>query len=93
MKTNIKLGISIALTLSLNCTIAQEQKITRQELLKERIKQNISNVNAQEITMKVGQIAPKHLHPCPVIGYIKSGEVLFQIEGKKKDFKSWRCIL
>ncbi len=84
MKMYIKLGITILFTLILNFTMAQQKAIARQKLLKENIKQNISNVDAQEITMKAGQIAPRHLHPCPVIGYIKSGEVLFQIEGEEK---------
>ncbi|MBC9796789.1 cupin domain-containing protein [Sinomicrobium sp. FJxs] len=64
--------------------MAQQNTIARQELLKENIKQNISNIETQIITMKAGQVAPKHLHPCPVIGYIESGEVLFQIEGEEK---------
>jgi len=28
--------------------------------------------------------AGKHLHPCPVVGYIVSGKVLFQVEGDEK---------
>lgn len=84
MKLYLKLGITLTFTLILNAAIAQQKAITRQQLLTENIKQNISKVYAQEITMQVGQIAPKHLHPCPVIGYIKYGEVLFQIEGEEK---------
>lgn len=80
----MKIGITLVLALSLNSIMAQQNTITRRELLKENIEQNISKVDAQEITMKAGQTAPKHLHPCPVIGYIKSGEVLFQIEGEEK---------
>jgi quercetin dioxygenase-like cupin family protein len=45
--------------------------------------QKVSKVEIQEITFPAGQTAPKHLHPCPVVGYIKSGSVLFQIEGKE----------
>jgi len=33
--------------------------------------------------MAGGQTAPKHVHPCPVVGIIKSGEAVFQIEGKE----------
>lgn len=75
----------MALTILLNDTLmAQQKSPSRKELLKEKVKQEISNVEAQEITMRAGQTGPKHLHPCPVIGYIKSGEVLFQIEGEEK---------
>ena len=28
--------------------------------------------------------AGKHLHPCPVVGYIVSGKVLFQVDGEEK---------
>ncbi len=84
MKTYIKFGITLVFTLILNSAMAQQKNISRKELLKEKIEQNISNIDAQEITMKGGQIAPKHLHPCPVVGIIKTGEVLFQIEGQEK---------
>lgn len=38
----------------------------------------------QEIRLAAGQEVSKHVHPCPVVGYVKSGKVLFQIEGEEK---------
>jgi quercetin dioxygenase-like cupin family protein len=63
--------------------MAQQPLITRKNLESALIDQKITKVEIQEITFPAGQTAPKHLHPCPVVGYIKSGSVLFQVEGKK----------
>src|SRR5690606_22613884 len=63
--------------------LAQNSEISRRNL--ETISPNlqVNNIEIQEITFPSGQIAPKHLHPCPVMGYIKSGSVYFQIEGQE----------
>lgn len=63
--------------------MAQKSQITRKELLKASMNQNVTTAEVQEITMAGGQTAPKHLHPCPVVGIIKSGEAVFQIEGEE----------
>lgn len=62
---------------------AQKSQIARKELLKASMNQKITTAEVQEITMAGGQAALKHLHPCPVIGIIKSGEAVFQIEGQE----------
>lgn len=77
--------ILILFTITITNTImAQESKISRKELSNLTLNQQVSKIEMQEITMQAGQSAPKHLHPCPVIGIIKSGKVLFQIEGQEK---------
>jgi len=62
--------------------MSQQNVITRKNLESALMDQKVTKVEMQEITFPPGQTAPKHLHPCPVVGYIKSGAVLFQIEGK-----------
>jgi quercetin dioxygenase-like cupin family protein len=47
------------------------------------VSQKVSVVEMKEVTMPGGQAALKHSHPCPVIGYVLSGNVLFQIEGEE----------
>lgn len=64
--------------------MAQQKQVLRKDLLNPTINQQITTVEIKEITLLEGQTAPKHLHPCPVVGYIKSGKVLFQIEGEEK---------
>ncbi|KAA2223531.1 cupin domain-containing protein [Chryseobacterium sediminis] len=64
--------------------MAQQKTISRKELLKTVLDQSVKSAEIQEITMAAGQGAPKHLHPCPVLGIIKSGEAVFQIEGQEK---------
>lgn len=63
--------------------MAQKSQIARKELLKASLDQKVTNAEVQEVTIAGGQTAPKHLHPCPVIGIIKSGEAVFQIEGQE----------
>ncbi|AZB11094.1 cupin domain-containing protein [Chryseobacterium sp. G0162] len=63
--------------------MAQKSRIARKELLKAPMNQKVTTAEVQEITMPGGETAPKHLHPCPVIGIIKSGEAIFQIEGRE----------
>lgn len=64
------------------CLMAQQLGIARKDLTPAAVQQFVKTVEIQEITFPAGQKAPKHLHPCPVVGYIKSGTVLFRIEGQ-----------
>ena len=41
-----------------------------------------SRVEVKEINFEPGQETGKHKHPCPVVGYIAEGAVLFQVEGE-----------
>ncbi|SHG07657.1 cupin domain-containing protein [Chryseobacterium sp. OV279] len=76
----------IIIILMLNAVVvtAQQKSISRKELLKTALDQKVKSTEIQEITMAAGQGAPEHLHPCPVLGIINSGEAIFQIEGKEK---------
>lgn len=82
MKPFAKPILIIILSLTITNVMAQQNTITRRELQPALIDQHVKLVEIQEITFPAGQTAPKHLHPCPVTGYIKSGTVLFQVEGK-----------
>lgn len=75
----------IIAVLMLNSVVmmAQQKTISRKELLKTALDQSVKSAEIQEITMAAGLAAPKHMHPCPVVGIIKSGEAIFQIEGQK----------
>lgn len=42
-----------------------------------------SKVEIQEVTMNVGIDAPLHLHPCPTMGVITEGQIVFEIEGEQ----------
>lgn len=77
----------IALTLILSFTLStimsqQKNEIIRKNLQTVLLEQNLKKVEIQEITFPAAKTAPKHLHPCPVVGYIKTGSVYFQIEGQ-----------
>lgn len=76
----------IIVILMLNTVVmtAQQKAISRKELLKTALDQKMKSTEIQEITMTAGQGAPEHLHPCPVLGIINSGEAVFQIQGKEK---------
>lgn len=78
-------SVTIAiLILNSVAVMAQQNQISRKELLKTAIDQKIKTTEIQEITLAPGLQVPKHLHPCPVVGIIKSGEAIFQIEGQQK---------
>ncbi|OCA69851.1 hypothetical protein BBH99_14605 [Chryseobacterium contaminans] len=79
----IRTAICIASILISVTAMAQKSPIARKELLKASMNQKVTVAEVQEITMEGGQTAPRHLHPCPVIGIIKSGEAVFQIEGEE----------
>ncbi|BAP32004.1 uncharacterized protein CHSO_2967 [Chryseobacterium sp. StRB126] len=80
----MKLSIIVILLLNAVVISAQQKTISRKELLKTAIEQKVKFTEIQEITMAAGQGAPEHLHPCPVLGIINSGEAVFQIEGEEK---------
>lgn len=55
----------------------------RKDLQDIALLQYVSKVEVKEVTLPPGMAAPRHLHPCPVMGVVKSGTVLFQIEGEE----------
>jgi len=60
------------------------QPIMRKELLTAIIdgSKPVSRVQIQEVTMNVGTDAPLHLHPCPTMGVVVEGAIVFEIEGE-----------
>ncbi len=78
----MKIVFTLILSFTLSNIMAQQNEIIRKDLQPALVDQKVKNAEIQEITFSAGQAAPKHLHPCPVVGYVKSGSVLFQIEGQ-----------
>jgi quercetin dioxygenase-like cupin family protein len=46
---------------------------------------NVTSVDVREIRFQPGQETGRHLHPCPVVGYIVDGAAIFQIEGQPEE--------
>jgi quercetin dioxygenase-like cupin family protein len=46
-------------------------------------KKTVAKVEIQEITMEVGVDAPLHSHPCPTMGVVTEGKIVFEIEGEQ----------
>ena len=78
----MKIILTLILSITLSNVMAQQNEIIRKDLQPALIDQKVKTVEIQEVAFPAGQTAPKHLHPCPVVGYVKSGSVLFQIEGQ-----------
>ena len=59
-------------------------RVVRKELLTARLspERAVASVEVHEVTLEAGQSVPLHLHPCPVVGVIRSGAIAFQIEGQ-----------
>lgn len=47
--------------------------------------QKVPRVEIKEVTIAPKGTAAYHLHPCPVVGYVVSGTLLFQIEGQSPE--------
>ncbi len=61
-----------------------QEKVSREDLLMAILDhETVSNVDIRKIVIPKSTAAGKHLHPCPVVGYIVSGKVLFQVEGEE----------
>jgi len=60
-----------------------QKRIMRIDLLDAAIIQN-STVEIKVVTLSEGQPVPKHYRPCPVVGFVVAGSVLFQVEGPRK---------
>jgi quercetin dioxygenase-like cupin family protein len=58
--------------------------VTREALLTATLGHDASfeRVEIKRIRLSPGQETGFHLHPCPVVGYIASGAIHFQIEGQ-----------
>ncbi len=60
-----------------------KDEIIRKVLLTQTMPmKEVRTVDIREITLNPGQKAGYHRHPCPVLGLIKSGEALVQVEGQ-----------
>jgi quercetin dioxygenase-like cupin family protein len=42
----------------------------------------VTSVEVREINFEPGQETGRHLHPCPVLGYIVEGAAVVQVEGQ-----------
>jgi len=74
------LAIVFAICISIH-SVGQD-KILRKQLITANVESRIvKKVDVREINLQPGQKTGYHKHPCPVIGYIVSGSVLFQVEG------------
>ena len=60
--------------------------IVRQRLLAGAIdgEARVERVEVARIELAPGQEAGLHLHPCPVVGYVVSGAIRFQVAGESQ---------
>jgi quercetin dioxygenase-like cupin family protein len=57
--------------------------IVRKQLLSVPFEnQNVTSVEVREINFEPGQETGRHVHPCPVLGYIVEGSAVVQVEGQ-----------
>jgi quercetin dioxygenase-like cupin family protein len=59
------------------------QTIQRKQLMMAALgARNVTTVDVRQIRLEPGQQTGRHLHPCPVVGYIIEGTALYQVEGE-----------
>lgn len=73
--------LPVLLLLSVFQARSQGTIVRRQLMLAQFDARPISKVDIREINLAPGQKGPLHKHPCPVVGYIVSGTILFQVKG------------
>ena len=62
-----------------------QEKLSRQDLLEAVLdNETVTTIDIKKVIIPKAMGAGKHLHPCPVVGYIVSGKVLFQVEGEQE---------
>jgi quercetin dioxygenase-like cupin family protein len=79
----------LAATIMGSSVMAQEatsrspQQIIRKDVLTALIgDRSVGRVEIKQIDFAPGQKTGLHRHPCPVVGYIAQGTILFQVEGQ-----------
>ena len=62
----------------------EKKNVARTNLFSVRLKekQGLSKVEIKRVVIPQSGQAEYHLHPCPVVGHVVSGTLLFQIEGE-----------
>ncbi|WP_455672255.1 cupin domain-containing protein [Phocaeicola sp.] len=80
-----KIVLFILLIILSCCTSMGKKNVARTNLLSIQLKekQGLSKVEIKKVVIPINGKAEYHLHPCPVVGHIVSGTLLFQIEGEK----------
>ncbi|WP_254560028.1 cupin domain-containing protein [Dyadobacter diqingensis] len=64
-------------------TAYAQQSVGRKDLLSVSLDDRVvDKLLAKEITLTPGQHAPLHQHPCPVVGYVAEGTLVYQILGQ-----------
>lgn len=62
---------------------AMQKEIIRKPLLTALLpSKEIQRVEVKEINFASNQETGLHMHPCPVVGYIVTGRILFQVDGQ-----------
>jgi quercetin dioxygenase-like cupin family protein len=82
MKRHYFLPMLTILLLAQSITAGAQGPIVRKQLMLAHFDARpISKVDIREINLAPGQKGPLHKHPCPVVGYIVSGSIYFQVKG------------
>ena len=82
MKNNMKGFLALAVLAIISAQATAQSAIVRKQLLLANVgERTVKKVDIREITLDPLQKTGYHQHPCPVVGYIISGTVLFQVEG------------
>ena len=83
-----KIILSVFALLLYSCGTTKTNLVTRENLLYLHLneKHTLSNIVVERIVIPKGGEAGYHLHPCPVFGYVVSGNLLFQIDGQASQY-------
>ena len=64
-----------------------QEKLSREDLLQAALdSETVSKVDIKKIIIPKAMAAGKHLHPCPVVGYMYQESSCFRLMGKKRKY-------
>lgn len=73
----------LALSLSVHAQETSTPPVSRKNLLSAFItpRQSLEKIEIKEVILPPKLQAPLHLHPCPVVGVVQEGGIIFQVAG------------
>lgn len=81
--TAARLTLLASLVLSLPIHAQEASSVSRKDLLSAFItpRHSLEKIEIKEVVLAPKLRAPLHLHPCPVVGVIQEGSIIFQVAG------------
>jgi len=75
-------GVIMTTSVQAKNTDMKNPAVARVDLIEAQISKSVERVDVKRIDLAPGQKAGAHFHPCPVVGYIVAGSIVFAAKGE-----------